>query len=130
VPLLDGVRILCVEDDADTRDMLKTALELRGARMTCVPGVPEAWDAIGDEPPDVVLSDLALSGESGHQFLSRLRALPWYRGGTIPAIALSAHGSRDDRLESRNAGFAYHLDKPVDIDKLAGILAALVRKAG
>ena len=73
--LLDGVRILCVEDDTDTREMLKTALEQRGARMTCVAGVTEAWDAITTEQPDVVLSDLGLGGESGHRFLSRLRAL-------------------------------------------------------
>ena len=124
---LDGVRIVLAEDDDDSREALRLALEARGASVRCVGDGAAALAAIREQPPDVVVSDIAMPGEDGHEFLKKLRALPPKRGGRTPAIALTAYHGRDVRLKSVHAGFHYHLTKPVDADKLVDIVAGLVR---
>jgi CheY-like chemotaxis protein len=124
---LDGVRIVLAEDDDDAREALRLALEARGASMRCVGDGAAALAAIREEPPDVVISDIAMPGEDGHEFLRKLRALPPKRGGRTPAVALTAFQGRDVRLQSVYAGYHYHLTKPVDADKLVDILVGLVR---
>ena len=124
---LDGVRIVLAEDDDDAREALRLALESRGASLRCVGDGAAALAAIREEPPDVVISDIAMPGEDGHQFLKKLRALPPNRGGRTPAVALTAFHGRDARLQSVYAGYHYHLTKPVDADKLVDILVGLVR---
>lgn len=124
---LEGVKVLLVEDDDDTREIVGLALESRGARLRSVSSSQAAIDSVREDPPDVIVSDIAMPGEDGHTFLRRLRALPRHRGGRIPAVALTAYGTRESRVESREAGFHYHLTKPVDTDKLVEILSGLVR---
>jgi CheY-like chemotaxis protein len=124
---LDGMRIVLAEDDEDSREMLRLALEARGASLRCVTSGAEALEAIREEPPDAVVSDIAMPGEDGHAFMRKLRALPPGRGGRTPAVALTAYGEREDRLKSTFSGFHYHLTKPVDADKLVDILVGLVR---
>lgn len=124
---LDGVQIVLAEDDDDAREALRLALEARGATLRCVGDGAAALAAIREQPPDVVISDIAMPGEDGHQFLRKLRALPPKRGGRTPAVALTAFHGRDVRLSSVYAGYHYHLTKPVDADKLVDILVGLVR---
>ena len=124
---LDNVRVLVVDDDADSREMIRTALVLHGAAATCVADAREGLAAIARERPDVVVSDIGMPGADGHAFLRQLRALPRRKGGHIPAVALTGHTSREARVASREAGFHYHLDKPVDLAKLLGIVESLVR---
>jgi CheY-like chemotaxis protein len=130
VRLLEDVRVLVVDDDDDSRDMIRVALESEGARATCVAGAREALAAFEREVPNIVVSDIAMPGGDGHDFLKRVRALPRRRGGRVPAVALTALTSREARLASRAAGFHYHLDKPVDVRKLVEILQSLVRLTG
>jgi CheY-like chemotaxis protein len=127
VTTLRGIRILLVEDDDDAREMLQLALETFGASVNAVIGAKEALAAIEQAPPDVVLSDIGMPGEDGHAFLRKLRALGPERGGRVPAVALTAFTSREARELSRECGFHYHLDKPIDPVKLADVLAGLVR---
>ena len=127
---LEGVRILLVEDDDDIRDMLRLALESQGAVLTAVDGTRAAVAALEVETPDIVISDITMPGEDGHALLRKVRGLPLTRGGRIPAIALTALDSREARVASRDAGFHYHLTKPVDADKLVQIVAGLVRLTG
>jgi CheY-like chemotaxis protein len=127
---LEGVRILLVEDDDDIRGLLRLALESRGAVLTAVDGTRAAVAAIDVETPDIVISDISMPGEDGHALLRKVRGLPLTRGGRIPAIALTALDSREARVASRDAGFHYHLTKPVDADKLVEIVAGLVRLTG
>jgi CheY-like chemotaxis protein len=127
---LEGVKILLVEDDEDIRDLLRMALESRGAVLTAVASSTEAVAAMGNAPPDIVISDISMPGEDGHALLRKIRSLPLSRGGKVPAIALTALDSREARLASRAAGFHYHLTKPVDADKLVDIVAGLVRLTG
>jgi CheY-like chemotaxis protein len=124
------VKILLVEDDEDIRDLLRMALEARGAVMTAVASSAAAFSAIGTSPPDIVISDISMPGEDGHTLLRKVRGMPLSRGGKIPAIALTALDSREARLASRAAGFHYHLTKPVDPAKLVEIVAGLVRLTG
>lgn len=124
---LEGVRILLVEDDEDSRDITRLALEAHGAVLVAVSSAREAVAALESEAPDVVVSDISMPGEDGHALLRKVRGLPLTRGGRIPAIALTALDSREARVASRDAGFHYHLTKPVDANKLVEIVAGLVR---
>jgi CheY-like chemotaxis protein len=124
---LEGVRILLVEDDDETREITRLALEARGARLVCAQSATEGLAAIEKETPDVVLSDIAMPGTDGLAFLKRVRALPRTRGGRIPAVAITAFGTRQARVSSREAGFHYHLTKPYDVEKLTAIVSGLVR---
>jgi CheY-like chemotaxis protein len=124
---LDGVRILLVEDDDDIRALLRIALEQRGAVLTAVEGARAAVAALEMETPDIVISDISMPGDDGHALMRKVRALPLTRGGKVPAIALTALDSREARVASRDAGFHYHLTKPVDAEKLVEIVAGLVR---
>jgi CheY-like chemotaxis protein len=127
---LEGVRILLVEDDDDTRDITRLALEGQGAVLVAVASARAAVAALEAQTPDVVVSDIAMPGEDGHAFLRKLRSLPLGRGGKVAGGAVSALDSRAARVASREAGFHYHLVKPVDPDKLVEIVAGLVRLSG
>ena len=127
---LEGVRILLVEDDDDIRELLRIALESRGAVLTAVDGTRAAIAVLEVQTPDIVISDITMPGEDGHALMRKVRGLPLTRGGRIPAIALTALDSREARVASRDAGFHYHLTKPVDADKLVDIVAGLVRLTG
>ena len=124
---LEGISIVLAEDDDDAREALRLVLVARGASLRCVNNGAAALAAIRDDPPDVVISDIAMPGEDGHAFLRKLRELPPKRGGRTPAVALTAFQGRDARLASVHAGYHYHLTKPVDTDKLVDILVGLVR---
>ena len=127
--LLTGMKILLVEDDDDAREVLRLSLESRGALVTAASGAREALAAVQQALPDVIVSDIAMPDEDGHAFLRKVRALPRDRGGRIPAVALTALTSREARVASREAGFHYHLDKPVDTRKLVEIVESLARPA-
>lgn len=71
---LDGVKVLLVEDEPDTREMLRTALEGQGAIVTCVGSAADALAEVERAAPDVVISDIAMPGEDGHAFMRQLLA--------------------------------------------------------
>ena len=127
---LRGMRVLLVEDDPDAREALQLALVTFGASVSAATSAKEALAAIERARPDVVVSDIAMPGEDGHAFLRKLRALAPEHGGRVPAVALTAFTSREARELSRDCGFHYHLDKPIDPAKLADVIASLVRLTG
>ncbi|MFP5286780.1 MAG: ATP-binding protein, partial [Thermoanaerobaculia bacterium] len=122
--LLGGVRVLVVEDEADTRDLLVTALQQCGAVVTAVATAAEALDAL-DTHPDVLVSDIGLPGEDGYSLLRRLRSLGPGRGGNVPPAALTAVARAEDRLRALEAGFETHLAKPLDPSELVATVARL-----
>jgi CheY-like chemotaxis protein len=124
---LEAVRVLVVEDDEDSREMTRLALEAAGALVTTAASAQEALEAVSVQLPDVVLSDISMPGQDGRTLLRRLQAVFKKRRRGVPAVALTALGSRADRVASRDAGFHYHLDKPVDPQKLVDILSGVVR---
>src|SRR5437870_775152 len=100
-PTLNGVRVLLVEDDVNTRESLGTLLRHRGARVTATESAAEGLRALEREPPDVLVSDLGMPGEDGYALIRKVRALGQERGGRVPAVALTGYAGTDARGRRR-----------------------------
>ena len=125
---LGGVRVLIVDDDADTCEMLTFALNQWGAQARASGSVTEAFTSIDEWRPDVLLTDINMPGEDGYSLINRLRSLTPEKGANIPAIALTAMARPEDSEQALSAGFQLHLAKPVDIEELAEAIANLTKK--
>jgi PAS domain S-box-containing protein len=128
-PELEGVRVLLVEDDADSRELLIMVLEHCRAEVVAAPGSDEAMRALEGWRPDVIISDIEMPGEDGYTFIRRLRALPAERGGDTPAAALTAYARAEDRMRALVAGFQIHVPKPVEPAELVTVVASLAGRA-
>ena len=126
---LEGVRVLVVDDHAVVRQAITLLLQDWGAKVTAVPGVPEALEALGRERPNVVLSDIQMPGEDGYTLIRKVRALPPDRGGQTPAAALTGLTTEEERARVLEAGFQYHVAKPVNARRLVEIVTTLAASA-
>jgi len=124
---LSGLRVLMVDDEPDARDLVRAVLENSGSIVRTASNVRSALDALDDEIPDVLLSDIGMPGESGYDLIRQVRALPHERGGDVPAAALTAYVRPEDRRKVLGAGFMMHVPKPVDPAELVAVVAALAR---
>ncbi|MBN3941923.1 response regulator [Nostoc sp. NMS9] len=115
---LAGLRVLVVDDEADTRNFLSFMFEEYGAFATAVASVDEALVVLEQAKPDILISDIGMSEQDGYTLIRKLRSLEPEKGGRIPAIALTAYTREEDRLEALAAGFQQHLSKPIDPNKL------------
>ena len=104
--------IVVADDQDDSRDLIEFLLTQQGAVVTGAASAAEAFAAIKEHPPDVLLSDIEMPDENGYALIGRVRALTAAEGGTVPAAAMTAHGSREDRDRALAAGFQRHLPKP------------------
>lgn len=120
---LAGLRILVVDDQADTRDLLAAILTSGEAEVQTAAGVPEALKIVAAWPPEIVISDIAMPDGDGYELIRRLRQ----QAGTrkIPAIALTANATTEARIRALAAGFQLHLPKPVEPDELIVSVASL-----
>jgi len=125
---LNGLKILIVEDDADSRDMLETILKQHGARVVEAENVERGFALFRAEQPDILVSDVGLPEQDGYDLIRRIRALPPTDGGNVPAIALTGYVSLQDQIQTLSAGFQEHLSKPVDTDRLIELLVELSKK--
>ena len=126
-PMLDGVKILVVDDDEDTRLLLGAALERVGASVETVDSARAAMAFIESHPPvDVMISDIAMPDEDGFSLMRRVRALPASRGGRVPALALTAYARSEDAVHAQQVGYQRHLAKPADLDELTRSVAKLI----
>lgn len=123
---LDGIRVLLVEDDDDTRDVLTLGLELSGARVRAVSSARAAMRIIEEDTPDVILSDIGLPDEDGLELMRRVRQLP-ARRGRIPAAAVTAFTLSDDADAALRAGFQRHFRKPVETGTLFDAVEELAK---
>ena len=129
---LAGLRIVVADDQDDSRELIEFLLRRQGAIVTGVASAAEAFTALTAHPPDILLSDIEMPGESGYTFIRRVRALAAKDGGMVPAVAMTAHGSREDRERAMAAGFQRHLAKPfqpADLFALVGDLAGRIAPA-
>ena len=124
---LDGVHILVVDDEADTRDLLQNALETCGAVVRTAASAEQALALLSLEIPDIVVSDIGMPLEDGYGLIRRIRALPPERGGRVPAIALTAYARAEDRTRALLAGFKAHVPKPIDLAELLAVIGAVRR---
>ena len=125
---LQGVRVLVVDDDTDSRDFLVFALEDFGAIATAVSCASSALEVLTTFQPDVLISDIGMPQVDGYSLMRQIRALPPEQGGDIPAIALTAYAGDRDRSLALAAGFQRHLSKPVMPDQLADVVAEFVQE--
>ena len=125
--LLDGLTVVYLEDDADTREVMTVGLESHGARVLASDSAQHALLVYETEHPDVIIADLRLPELDGWAFMQAVRDMPAERERRTPAIAVTAHNTAADRLKSLWAGFTLHMAKPLSPDQLAARIALLVK---
>ncbi len=128
VERLDGVRILVVDDEPDTRELLKAGLGQSGAEVTAAGSAAEALAAMRASVPDLLISDIGMPEEDGYEMIRRVRALPDEGGGRVPAIALTAYARVEDRMHALRSGYQMHVPKPVEMAELVAVAASLVQR--
>jgi CheY-like chemotaxis protein/anti-sigma regulatory factor (Ser/Thr protein kinase) len=122
---LAGIKVVVVDDDDDAREMLWHMLVASGAEVTAAGSAAEALHAIRQVRPDIILSDVNMPREDGHQLIRKVRMLG--DGiGNVPAIALTALSRLEDRTLALLAGYQIHLAKPIDARELVVTVASLV----
>jgi signal transduction histidine kinase/DNA-binding response OmpR family regulator len=122
-PELEGLRVLLVDDEADVRTFLGAALRRCKAEVTAVATVADAMSAVRAAPPDILLSDIGMPGNSGYDLIRMIRNLPPEQGGRTPAVALTGYSRLDDRTRALMMGFDMHITKPIDPAELLVVLA-------
>jgi signal transduction histidine kinase len=129
-PSLAGARIVVVDDDPPTVELVTEVLIQVGADVIECGTTDAALDAIARRRPDALVSDIEMPGQDGYSLIRRLRALSSEQGGKTPAVALTAFGRPEDRIRSLRAGFNIHVTKPVDPAELIAVIASLIGRAG
>jgi len=125
---LDGLRILVVDDEADTRDLLRQGLEYCGAKVKEVGSADEAMKALETFTPDILISDIGMPGVDGYDLIRQIRKLSVDEHRKIAAIALTAYTRVEDRLQALRAGYDMHVPKPVELAELVAVAATLARR--
>ena len=124
-PDLTGIHVLVAEDNDDARGLIEKVLESQGATVRAVASAREALGILGVARVDVLVSDIEMPGMDGYQLIRELRLRPAFRGGSVPAAALTAYARTEDRLRALRAGFQLHLPKPVQPSELVTVVASL-----
>lgn len=114
------LRILIADDNADAANTLATYLRLSGHRPVVAFDGNEALQLAAEERPDVMLVDLTMPTLNGYDVARNIRAQPW--GSSVRLVAVSGWFSQEDIDRASNAGFDAHMSKPIDMDKLPGVL--------
>jgi signal transduction histidine kinase/ActR/RegA family two-component response regulator len=122
---LDGLRVLLVDDEIETREIISTVVERTGAEVKTCTSAREALTELVAWRPDVILSDIAMPDEDGYSFIGRVRALPNNEGGATPAAALTAYAREEDRKQALAAGYQMHIAKPIGAGQLVTMIAKL-----
>jgi len=123
---LENLKVLIVEDDVDSLEMLRLVLENSGAEVTSVDRSHKAVEELGKDKFDVMISDLGLPGMDGNDLIREIRETLGLGPDKLPAIALSGYAAEDDRNRSLNNGFQIHLQKPLDVSNLASTIISLL----
>jgi PAS domain S-box-containing protein len=122
---LDGLKVLVVDDEPDTRELLRVGLGQCGADVTAVGSATDALEAMATNVPDVLISDIGMPGADGYALIRRVRELPAESGGRVPALALTAYARTEDRMQALRAGYQMHVPKPVELAELVAVVASL-----
>jgi PAS domain S-box-containing protein len=127
---LGGVRVLVVDDDSATLEMLKVILQNRGAQVITASSAGEALQALEHSLPDALVSDLGMPDHDGYELIEQIRQRGPEHGGNIPAVALTAYARVEDRVRALAAGFQMYVPKPVDPGELITVVANLTHLHG
>ncbi len=126
LPDLNGVKVLLVDDERDTRELIAFILEQSGAVVNPVASAVEALRIMPQFQPNLLLSDIGMPEVDGYMLMRQIRAMSPEMGGTIPAIALTAYAAEADYQQAIAAGFGQHITKPVEPAKLLQAIANLI----
>ncbi|HYB95410.1 MAG TPA: ATP-binding protein [Vicinamibacterales bacterium] len=121
---LEGLSVLVVDDEADTRELVQEVLKQHGALVRGAASAAEAWTLLRQWSPHVILSDIGMPEQDGYQFIERIRA----EGNHTPAAALTAYARSTDRVRALSAGFQSHVPKPAEPSELVAIVASLAAR--
>ena len=122
---LSGLCVLLVEDEADSRDLLKLVLTSSGAKVTTADSAADALEKIEREKFDVIVSDIGMPEADGFSLIGKIRKLSEVQNGNVPAIALTAYARAEDRIKALRCGFQLHIAKPVEATELIASVANL-----
>ena len=125
---LQGMRVLLVEDDRDTRELVATMLRHFKAEVNAVGSATEALEAMDRWSADVLVSDIHMPETDGYDLIRAVRARSPERGGAVPAVALTALARSEDHRRALDAGYQVHVPKPVTPAKLTAVLGFLLRQ--
>jgi len=123
---LKGLRILVVDDEADSRALVNAIITRCGGKVRCCESTAEALKAFPVWKPDLLVSDIGMPIEDGYTLIKRLRKLRLKRAKEIPAVALTAYATDDDRARTLAAGFQMHVAKPIEPEELVRTIAGAV----
>jgi signal transduction histidine kinase/CheY-like chemotaxis protein len=126
--ILNGTRVLVVDDQQDARELLELILEHAGAEVATAASAVEALSKLQQSKIDVLVSDVGMPEHDGFELMRNVRALGPAQGGSVPAIALTAYASAEDRRKSLEAGFEQHVTKPVEPARFVAVVAQLARR--
>ena len=127
---LDGLKILVVDDEADTRELLRQGLEYCGAAVRVAASANQALNELQMALPDILISDIGMPGCDGYDLIRQIRGLPPEKGGKVAAIALTAYTRVEDRLQALRGGYDMHVPKPVELAELVAVAASVARRSG
>ncbi len=128
LPQLEDVSVLVVDDNADSRNLLRELLSGHGAATVTAGSTDEAIQLFRRLRPDVLVSDIAMPGEDGYDLIRRVRQLGEHEGGRTPAVAVTAYVRGEDRTAAFAAGYDRHIRKPVDVAELVTAVAQLAHQ--
>ncbi|MDT5272957.1 MAG: hypothetical protein QOH49_5143 [Acidobacteriota bacterium] len=129
LPPLVGMRVLAVDDDEDTLEMLSLFLRRAGAEVAAASSAAAALEALERFRPDVLVADIGMPEVDGYELIRRVRTLSAERGGLTPAVALTAYAGEPDRARALRSGFQAYLPKPVEPDSLIDAVTNLAGTA-
>ena len=125
---LTGIRVLIIDDDPDSRELISMVIAQAGAEATTVASAAEFLNVLESFQPDVVVSDIGMPEVDGYTLLRQVRSLSPDQGGQVPAIALTAYAGEMDRQQAIAAGFQKHIVKPIEPDKLVVAIVSLLSR--
>jgi CheY-like chemotaxis protein len=122
LPALHGRRILLVDDEPDSNEVVRTMLSDRGADVRVAASAAQALEVLDRWKPDVLVTDIGMPDEDGYSLLAKVRAR--HDGSErIPIVALTAYASVEDRVRLLSAGFSMHVPKPIEPAELLAVVA-------
>ncbi|HEY9900854.1 MAG TPA: response regulator [Candidatus Sericytochromatia bacterium] len=133
--ILNGLRVLVVDDNVDTLELVTIILGEYGTEVITAASATEAIEAItqgarsasAQLKPNILISDIAMPGVDGYSLIRKVRTLSSEQGGQIPAIALTAYASEEERTRILDTGFQMHIPKPVEPSELVAVVAKLAQ---
>jgi PAS domain S-box-containing protein len=125
---LTGIRVLIIDDDPDSRELVLMVIAQAGAEAITVASATEFLNVLESFQPDVVVSDIGMQEVDGYTLLRQVRSLSPEQGGQVPAIALTAYAGEIDRQQAIAAGFQKHIVKPIEPDKLVVAIVSLLNR--